>query len=236
MKTSQMGLSLIELMISMTIALFLTLGLGVAFYGMTTTSKTIQGIQGQTNKGLSGLQDSERMAMLFLGNGIKSAGYFAYFTPPPTTPFVANTNPFSAGTGWAAGQFISGTTGVAPASDTLSVRYQGNGTSGQGCAGNAVSGTVYTDTFSIASNALQCTENGTIYTLVTGISAMTILYGVYATTPETASEYLTAGAVANWSKVVSINIQLTLINPLAGQSGQLATLPFSETFPVMNGQ
>ena len=76
------GIGLVELMIALTIGLFIMLGLGTVFYSMRQTSISSQG--------LSSLQDSERMAMTFLGNAIQGAGYYIYAQPPYTNLLTIN--------------------------------------------------------------------------------------------------------------------------------------------------
>ncbi len=242
----QAGIGLVELMVAMTIALFLTLGLATAFYSMSLTAKNVQGSPGSTNQGLSGLQDSERMSMVFLGNSIQEAGFFNYPVANLVPPSVILSSSFPASAPFTqSGQSIFGTSGAVAGTDTLTVRFYGNGISGQGCSGQAVSGTIYTDTFSIVGNTLACTENNQTYSLVSGVSGMTILYGIgsAASAPTTGpvaglssvNQYLPANSVTNWTQVKTVQITLTFTNPLSGQSGQPATVTFARTFGVMNG-
>lgn len=236
MKT-QRGLSLVELMVSITIGLLLLLGLGTIFVSMKQTSTLRQG--------LSALQNNERMAMMFLETSIHTAGYY----PNPVSG-VAPANPLS-GTG----------TGVG--TDTLSVRFVAENaagmTSSQGCSATLNPGDSYTDTFSVptaGANAgnLTCLENDggptavapTQVTLITGLSGMNVLYGVDPTCTGSVTEYLTAAQVtaSEWvgvcpspygAQLKTVNITLTFTNPLAGQSGQPATISIAKTTLYMNG-
>lgn len=230
----QQGIGLTELMIAMALALFLLLGLGTIFYGLSLTNKSIQGVPATTlvpgtaiNSGLSGLQDSERMTMLFLGRAISAAGYY----PANGAQF-----PFAApATGFSPNQTLSGTSGASPGTDSIAVRFESDMTANQGwqgCGGQAAPTTIYADTFSVVNNMLQCTENGTTYLLVNGVASLTILYGL--NTPG-GFEYLPASSVSAWSEVKSINVTVQFVNPVATIAGQPATVSMTQTFVLMNG-
>ncbi len=231
------GIGLVELMIALTIGLFIMLGLGTVFYSMRQTSISSQG--------LSSLQDSERMAMTFLGNAIQGAGYYIYAQPPYTNPLTINLSPFPLSGVFAAGQTLSGTTGGSPGTDTLSVRFQVSAASNyQGCTGSVLAGSFYTDTFSIAANPadngnpyLYCTESGSAapIPLVAGVSGMTVLYGVDTAGSGSVTEYLAASAVTDWSAVKTVNLTLSFSNPLAQQPNQPASVTLSHTVAIMNG-
>ena len=230
----QQGVGLTELMIAMALALFLLLGLGTIFYGLSLTNKSIQGVPATTlvpgtaiNSGLSGLQDSERMTMLFLGRAISAAGYY----PANGAQF-----PFAApATGFSPNQTLSGTSGASPGTDSIAVRFESDMTANQGwqgCGGQAAPTTIYADTFSVVNNMLQCTENGTTYLLVNGVASLTILYGL--NTPG-GFEYLPASSVSAWSEVKSIHVTVQFVNPVATIAGQPATVSMTQTFVLMNG-
>ena len=238
-RSRQQGVGLTELMIAMTLALFLILGLGTMFYGLSLTNKNIQGVPATAlvpgtaiNTGLSGLQDSERMAMQFLGGAISASGYY-----PTSTGILF---PFAtAAAGFSPNQTISGTSGAVPGTDSVSIRFESDAVKGQGwqgCGGGppvTATSTVYTDTFSIVNNMLQCTENGVVYPLVNGVSGMTLLYGEH--TAPNDLDYLSASNVATWSTIKSVYVTLQFINPLAATPGQPPTVSLTQTFALMNG-
>jgi type IV pilus assembly protein PilW len=224
MMDTQRGLSLIELMIAMTIGLFLLFGLSTTFYSMRQNSIARQG--------LANLQDDERNAFNFLTNAVQGAGVFPVGNPPTNTA----TTELPASGNFVAGQPISGT-GAGAGSDTLSVRFVGlSAGTLQGCTSSISTGTVYTDIFSISAGGdLECTENGgTPIPLVTGVTAMNILYGVDTTGSGSVTQYQTASSVTAWNSVKTVNIKLTFTNPLAGQAGQPSTISLSRTIAVMN--
>ena len=222
----QSGIGLVEIMVSMVIALFLLLGIGTIFI----TTRSTYGDQ----QGLSTLQDNERLAMFMLTNVIQIGGYFP---DPLTTTAVASlpvTAPYVV-----AGQAVSGTEGGA-APDTVRVRFMtASGDGIENCNGGTNStgaNVIYNNVFDISGNTLRCAVNGgNPQPLVTGVSDMQVLYGVDTTNSGSATQYFQASAVPNWNNVKSVRIQLTFVNPLAGQTGQPNTLPpFVKIVPVMN--
>ena len=240
----QTGMGLVEMMVALAIAMFLTLGLATFFYNMSQTAKNVQGLPG-SNQGLSGLQDSERMAMIFIGNAVESAGFYNYPTSSLNPPLMVRAGMLAPSGNFGSGQGVYGTAGTAAGTDTLSLRYYGNGSTIGGCSGSVTNGTLYTDTFQISKNMLSCTENGSTYNLVSGVSGMTVLYGLGTTANAPSSgtqsglssvnQYVTASNVTNWNLVKTVQVTLTFTNPLAKQPGQPATVSFTGIFPVMNG-
>jgi type IV pilus assembly protein PilW len=255
----QLGFTLVELMISILIALFLTGGLLTLVQAMKRTS----GVQG----GLSQLQDSERMAMTLIADVIQSAGYFPQPTQRTAVGEFPVTGPFTF-----AGQAVVGTGafGDPAPGNSITVRYETGGTNPPppppvagpdntiDCTGNTRSGlTLLTNTFSVAVDpstgvsSLACQlQNGagppsTVY-LVSGVTQLQVLYGV-ATNPAvsngSADTYLDAATVTalnDWNKIVSVKITLTFVNPLygnlAGQStvNTSPTIAFTRVIDVMN--
>jgi type IV pilus assembly protein PilW len=259
----QRGFTLVELMISILIALFLTGGLLTLVQAMKRTSSV--------QSGLSQLQDNERMAMTLIADVIQTAGYFpqpTFNTPEAEFPI---TGPFTF-----AGQALvgSGAQGdPAQPGNSITVRYATGGTTAPpppptvgpdntiDCTGNTSNGpTLFTNKFSIAVDPniantydlvceLQNSAAGTDTTvyLVGGVTQLQILYGVQ-TNPGvnngSADTYLDAATVGSsnyWNKVVSVKITLSFVNPLygnlAGQNKNADTLPtiaFTRVIAVMN--
>ncbi len=239
---AQRGFGLVEMMVATTIGLFLILGLGAVFFSMRQTSIARQG--------LSDLQNSERMAMTFLGAGIQGAGFYPAFpfgsASPPPSPIT--------GTGNGVGYGVASPVGT----DTLSVSFVTplSGTPGaviQGCSPSLTPSTPplpYTDIFSIKPSVsvpgvsdLVCNENnGPDIHLVAGVQGMSVLYGVDTTNSGSVTSYLPASSVtatqwiANNPRVIrTVSITLQFTNPLAGQTGQPATVSFTRTIPYLNG-
>src|SRR5258707_12924524 len=107
--THQRGFTLLEIMIAMTIGLFLT----GALLTIVQTNKAVFANQNQ----LEQMQDSQRMAMTLMADIIQSAGYF----PDPTTNSLGGT--LVASGAFANSQAITGIYNAAAPGDRISARY-----------------------------------------------------------------------------------------------------------------
>jgi len=218
-------------MIAMSIGLFL---LG-ALMTIVQTNKAVFINQSQ----LAQLQDSERMAMTLMADVIQRAGYF----PDPTV----NT---AGGTLIASAPFANGQTITGAAGDSVSVRYMTAGGDGiLNCSGlsNPVGGAniLYVNQFAVVagvpSGQLVCTMNGTPYTLVNGVTNLSVLYGVktnLAAAGNNVDTYLRASQMTptNWNNVITVMVTLTFNNPLfvaAGQ-GQAPSFTIQRLVNLMN--
>jgi type IV pilus assembly protein PilW len=225
----QQGLSLIELLVAILIALFLIAGIVVVEQGVNM-SYTQQ-------NGLSQLQDEERFAMSVMASVIGTAGYY----PNPTTTNLVTALP-------AVGSFAAGQSIYAANGNSIYVRYMTAAGDGINlCDGTAATNLVYTSYLYVAADAhsgydLYCQLNGgapvALVNGLSGLTAMTVLYGVATGTDNNVTEYQTAAQVGNWSNVTSVEVTLTFVNPLATQSGQVvagqpATVTFSRVISVM---
>jgi type IV pilus assembly protein PilW len=227
----QRGFTLLEIMIAMSIGLFL---LG-ALMTIVQTNKAVFINQSQ----LAQLQDSERMAMTLMADVIQRAGYF----PDPTV----NT---AGGTLIASAPFANGQTITGAAGDSVSVRYMTAGGDGiLNCSGlsNPVGGAniLYVNQFAVVagvpSGQLVCTMNGTPYTLVNGVTNLSVLYGVktnLAAAGNNVDTYLRASQMTptNWNNVITVMVTLTFNNPLfvaAGQ-GQAPSFTIQRLVNLMN--
>ena len=238
-RPAQRGFTLLEILIALTIGVFLT----GALLTIVQSNRRVFGEQNQ----LSQLQDNERMSMTMMADVIQSAGYFPY--PNTQTTALIATGPF------AAGQAIYGQSALTAYGDTIQVRYMTTGGDGVlNCSGlpntNAVGVTnLYLNVFQVVNGQLVCTVtiNGgapTQYTLVGGvpgsgldITKMTILYGVRANLTAAGNNvdtYMTAAQVTNWSSVISVLVDLQFTNPLSANSGQPATFDFKRVIGVMS--
>jgi type IV pilus assembly protein PilW len=259
--SGQRGFTLIELMISVLIALFLTGGLLTLVQAMKKTTSV--------QSGMSQLQDSERMAMTLMADVIQSAGYF----PQPTVRTAAGEFPIT-GAFTFAGQSVVGSGALgdpAQPGNSITVRYETGGTTPPppppivgpdntiDCTGNTSPGlALLTNTFLVLPDPnpsvpptydLACQlqnsaagTNNTVY-LVSGVTQLQVLYGVQtnpAVNNGSADTYLDAASVGiYWSKIVSVKITLTFVNPLYGSlAGQSMTVPptiqFTRVIDVMN--
>ena len=233
-RTRQRGVGLIEVFIAITIGLFLLAGLFLLFSGM-------RGNYAAQNQ-MAQLQDDERLAMNMLAAVVQQAGYFP--NPQVVTFFGA----FPADTTFIqSGQVVTGTTTVS-LTDSFAVRYlvspANTATSDfiLDCTGLPNPSTTATamlvNVFTVnASNELTCSVNGgATRSLVGGIASFSVLYGVDPDGNGSVNQYLPASSmtVALWPTVISLRITVGFANPLAGQPGQAATLPFTRVFSVMS--
>ena len=212
---------MIEIMISLSIALFLMTGLFALF--LSTKQNSV------AQSALSQLQDDQRMAMSLLATIIQQAGYF----PNPQTATLATALPVDA-TFLGEGQSVFGTAG---ATQQISIRFVAAADFSMDCNGGSnPSGTNVTNTFAIVSNELTCAVNaGAARSLVAGISALSAQYGVDPDATGSVSQYLNPEQMttALWQSVRSVRVTLTFLNPLAGQPGQLP-IEFSRVINVQS--
>ena len=226
----QRGFTLVEVLVALLIGLFLLGGLSTVVFDNRRTFGT-QALLAQ-------LQDAERLSMTMIGDVVQLAGYF----PSPTLN-TAN-SVLLAGGGMTAGQPLTGTYSAAPPGDTLTSRYATN--SGDGilnCTGTSnSSGAVatYVNTFSVVAGQLVCTLNGTQYPLVSGVTNLSVLYGVNTTgSGNNVDTYMNAAqvtAAADWNSVISVRISVSFTNPVFGTTGtgEQPTIVFQRVVGIMN--
>lgn len=238
------GFTLIELLVAMLLALFLIAGL------LTLESSTRKTFGNQNQ--LVQLQDDERLAMTLMAEVIESGGYF----PNPVANTQLGSFPIE-GSFTTQGQAVFGVSAASAQGDTVAVRYvtqpSDNIINCTGGTNSTASNIRWTNAFSIdANNNLECTlsVNGVANApvlLVAGVTNMSLLYGVKtngsSVTNTSVDSYLTAAQMttADWSNVISVQVNLTFTNPLYGggpgsltyNSGQPATISFSRVICVM---
>jgi type IV pilus assembly protein PilW len=249
------GFTLVELMVTVAIALFLLGGL-VTVVGNVRKADINQ-------RALAQLQDQERFALTVLTDVVQAGGYFpdsVIWTP--ASSLLQNGN-------WEAGQAILGTAGAAGSADTLSVRFRTALNDGvllcDGSSNTAQGPThAFTNTFSVQPAAPTATPPvlGGLYCqvdnltasavapagvpIVPGVVGMKVYYGVkrdFAFSDYNVDTYLTAIQMCSpllnpcggddWSNVSSVRVILTFTNPLAAQPGQPPTIQFERVIEVM---
>jgi len=234
------GFTMVELMIAVTVTLFL---IGGALTMLQSTRKTFAA---QTQ--LAQLQDNERLVMTFMAAVIESAGY----TPSPQNWKNTTVLPISGTTFATAGQGVFGTYSAAAPGDTVTIRYGAlqndnifNCAGTQNTAANPYD--VFVNKFWVdsvtdpANPILKCTFTPTstniakTVPLVNGVKMLTILYGVKRGTVNTlscADTYLNANQMlaADWMEVCSVSIDVTFVNPLLTTS----TIRVKRVVAVMN--
>jgi len=249
----QHGLTLVEMTVTILIALFLLAGL------FTMVQSTRHAYTNQTQ--LSQLQDSERMAMSIMTDVIQSAGYYP-------NPAVNSAAVFTTGGSWVkVGQALYGTSPGANL-DTISVRFATQpGDNIVNCLGNSnplgsgIDPDVYTNTFWLSApdaagnRTLTCTlfdagtNTSTDVPLVYGVQSMQIYYGVQRSAPTDANDnnvdtYLLGSEMQpnnpsgknDWMYVSAVRVVLWFNNPLVPPSATAAarTIKFERVIAVMN--
>lgn len=225
---AQRGFTIVELMVTVAIAMFL---LG----GLVTVVQNVRNTYTQ-QQALVQLQDQQRFAITLLTDVIQSGGYF----DNPTGDTVTTALPLDLVNGFATGQAFNGVQGGAgPAAaadtlDTVSVRFRtAPGDQIINCSGSSnttAAEQVYINTFSVVGGVLQCQLNGGApIQLVSGVASLTVYYGVKRLTP--ASDYnvdtygqanaLQVGAPNDWMNVSAVRVIVWFINPLFGAPGQV---------------
>jgi len=234
-RSDQQGFTLIEILIALTIGLFL---LG-ALLIIVQTNKRVFGDQNQ----LAQLQDAERMALMMMSDVIQSAGYF----PDPTLNTLTST--MTAVAPFGSGQAIFGSHATADPGDQISVRYMtapGDGILNCSAQSNPLGSGVnqlYVNSFQVVGGQLVCNMNGTAYNLVNGITRLDFLYGVKANVTAAGNDvdtYMNAqqvGAAGLWGNVITVMVQITFTNPLyvaANPQGQQPTIVVKRVVGVMS--
>jgi len=244
------GFTLVELMVTVAIALFL---LG----GLVTIVQNVRGAYNNQQL-LAGLQDEERFAMTVLADIVQTGGYYPspqganVWQPGNALPAAGTT--LAATPGFLNGQPFTGAV-VAGQADTLGVRYRtavGDGI--MLCDGTTNTANApdhaYANQFWVVPAAagtpgqLWCqVDANAAVPLVDGVVGMTIFYGVkrdFATSDYNVDTYLRANQMnaggpngGDWANVSTVRIQLTFTNPLAGQQNQPATITFERIVEVM---
>lgn len=197
---SQSGMSIVELMVGMLIALFLIGGLIQVFLGNREAFRTQQNLQR--------LQENARAAANNLAAVVANAGFHADPRDEADVIFPASN------------RAIEGTGDGSGSADSITVRYQNDG-SLRDCLGNADGSpgapVMVTNQYSVdASGSLLCqATNGAVtqtQPLLDGVDAMVVRYGVDSDGNDSVDQYLFASQVAagDWDRVKTVAVSLVL--------------------------
>jgi type IV pilus assembly protein PilW len=203
-RTSQLGLTLVELLIAMTLGLLVLLAIGSIYVSSRQTFR----MQDDNAR----LQETGRYALEVMGRSIRQAGFWNM-----------SISAVDRATGFG-GTAIAGTNGAAGAPDTVTVQSDWvkgnrdcNGNPANAAAETLAAGKQIQDSYSLANGQLQCA--GQIATpatftavasqaLVDNVEDIQILYGITSATDATrsATQYKAAPAAADWPNVVSARV------------------------------
>jgi type IV pilus assembly protein PilW len=230
----QRGFSLVELSVAVLIALFLIGGVLMVEQGVHRTYSD--------QSGLSQLQDEERFAMTVLRNVVESAGYF----PDPTNNRALDVFPAQAPFASQLQTLYSPPSAAAAPIDSLYVRYATAATSNMElCDGTTAGAATYTSWFYVATDAsgqsalyCQIGANAPVE-LVTGVTNMTVLYGINTTgLDNNVDSYLNPSQMTNadWLNVTSVVVTLSFTNPLYSGNANMQppTVTFRQVIGVMS--
>lgn len=208
----QHGFTLVELMVSLGVSLFLVAGM----FHILDMSRLGARVHGELN----GAQESGRFALEIFGRELRKAGYS--FAPlPDDFPCASPVFPTQ-------GQVVTGTDPVPESPDptlrnsTITLRYRGSGTGAgdgrvQDCLGSPLSqADVARVTLLISGTDLRCTVTvggapARTQPLVSGIESMLLTYGVDTTSDGYADQYVAAASVGDWRDVVGVGVQLRFV-------------------------
>lgn len=228
--TGTRGFTLVEMMVAITISVFLAGGLVM----MVQSTRNAFGNQ----QVLAQLQDNERLVMTFMAEVTESAGYFPNPVNNVNTGVFPSSAPFFVKPG--PGQAVFGTHAVAAPGDKMWIRYAAaqNDATIFNCLGTTNTAIAPYDVFvnefwvdntNVNNPVLTCTVssattgNNVNIPLVNGVQSLQILYGVKrsivdtgscADTYLTATQMTTGGFVNDWLNVCSISVTMTFVNPI----------------------
>jgi type IV pilus assembly protein PilW len=244
---TQSGFTLVELMVTVAIALFL-------IGGLLTVLQNVRGAYNNQQL-LSQLQDQQRFALTVLTDVIQAGGYF------PDPRLYQPTNSLPAGGNYALGQAFWGTHPSANGPDNIEVRYRTNQNENVIFCDGSINTTqnpdgLFVNQFTVVPPAgntpgrLQCqvtdVATGAVNTvpIVNGVQSLVVYYGVKRNpvpADYNVDTYLTADQMnagnGDWNNISSVRVVLTFTNPLctpACQPGQQPTIQFERVIEVMS--
>jgi type IV pilus assembly protein PilW len=188
----QVGLTLLELMISLSLGLLLLTGIGTIYVGSNQTYR----VQEQNAR----IQESGRYALDILGRSLRQAGYW-------NMPIAANST--QAGFSGTVITGVDGGAGTPPPSDSVTVQYDAPAGE-RDCEGAVVAADMVLQAaiqLDAANRELECESNndGTAAVdpqpLVSNVEDLQFLYGV--STGNQSANFYTA-TPADWNQVVSV--------------------------------
>ena len=204
----QQGLSLIELMIAITLSIFITAAMITLFVNSKQNYRL--------NENMSRLQENARFAVSFIARDLRMADYRTCVTADRRADAIAGTNDLG----------VNG-------SDTVTIIWQTNdcGTT------PAINTTVYTiGNGSSGAPALYRSVNGVNTELVEGIENLQILYGEDTDNDDVPNYYVDSASITNMQQAISVRLTVvarTLETNLTTTGGRI-TRNFTSTVTLRN--
>lgn len=209
----QSGLTLVEILVSISLGLLLLFGIGSIFVGSNQTYR----VQEENAR----IQEAGRYALEIIGRNLRQAG----FADIPINP-VATKTAFQ-------GTPVRGADSVCPAgapvTDMLTVQYDGIAGEQDCQANNIAAGEIVQHTLFLANNGLRCNAvraataptpptacpaaNAGIE-LLSDVEDLQVLYGLDITGDQSADRY--TATPANWNQVVSARVCVLIRSPNTG--------------------
>jgi type IV pilus assembly protein PilW len=190
------GLTLVEIMVSLTLGLIVLLAVGSIYINSRQTYR----VQEDNAR----IQEAGKYALEVIGRSIRQAGANAEITTNPVTVPVICTAPACT---------AIDNNGVAGATDTIRNQfYAGREELNAGawitrdCTGGVVaSGTLITNIFDLNGTDLRCTGSvGGAQALISDVEDLQVVYGIDTTGDQSADQYL--AAPGNWAQVVTARV------------------------------
>lgn len=188
--SSQAGLSLVELMVSVVIALVLMIALMQLLLGTMQIDRATSDV--------SRMQESGRNALELMGHAIRQAGS------------RSNANVAFSGTA------VTGTNGAGTAADSITLQYEAQGGGEANCTGaDVAAGALVTYSFAVDATVtppvLQC--NGTA--VIDNVEDLQISYGIDADKNGVIESYVDAPTATQFTQVAAVRVALTARGPTA---------------------
>jgi type IV pilus assembly protein PilW len=220
----QRGVTLIELLVSMMLGVFVVAGAIQIFVGSKQTYRIQEAV--------SQLQENGRFALDLFQQSLRMAGYRNDPAKEINSVFI-NYGTF----GLSQGLIIKGFDGVGAGSnaDSIIFRYSSPSSNSQSnCLAIDITGDTVVQYSLDDDGALRCAINDSVVQpVVSGVRDMELLYGVDLDSNRSVETYLTATDVTsnnNWLHVVSIKVALLI----STDADNIASEPQTYIFPPVN--